>query len=209
MQGGWGPPPGGGYGPPGGGGYGAPPPGGAPPGAPGGPPGYGQPPPGGGYAPPNPYGPQAGPQMGQMGGMPGMGGMPMSAQFGNYEFNDFENSIIDKTASRAKLWGIISTVIGGLQLIGSCGMVANASYATYLPSGIIALVVGITFIGVGNSLKSVVQTQGNDMMHMMQAMQKLGSAFMIQIIATIIGIVLIALIMVLAMFVLVAAAASH
>ena len=208
MQGGWGPPPGGGYGPPGGGGYGAPPPGGAPPGAPGGPPGYGQPPPGGGYAPQNPYGQQqGGPQMGQMGG-----GMPMGmnpAQFGNYEFNDFENSIIDKTAGRAKLWGIISTVIGGLQLVGSCGMVANASYATYLPSGIIALVVGITFIGVGNSLKSVVQTQGNDMMHMMQALQKLGSAFMIQIIATIIGIVLVALIMVLAMFVLVAAAASH
>ena len=209
MQGGWGPPPGGGYGPPGGGGYGAPPPGapGAPPpGAPGGPPGYGAPPPGGGYAPPNPYGaPQGGPQMG---GMPGMG-MPMGAQFGNYEFNDFENQIIDKTAGRAKLWGIISTVIGALQLVGSCGMVANASYATYLPSGIIALVVGITFIGVGNSLKSVVQTQGNDMMHMMQAMQKLGSAFMIQIIATIIGIVLVALIMVLAMFVLVAAAASR
>lgn len=209
MQGGWGPPQGGGggYGPPGGGGYGAPPPGGAPPGAPGGPPGYGAPPPGGGYAPQNPYGSaHGGPQMGQMGGMPGMGMNP--AQFGNYEFNDFENSVIDKTAGRAKLWGIISTVIGALQLLGSCGMVANASYATYLPSGIIALVVGITFIGVGNSLKSVVQTQGNDMMHMMQAMQKLGSAFMIQIIATIIGIVLVALIMVIAMFVLVAAAAS-
>jgi hypothetical protein len=210
MQGGWGPPPGGGYGPPGGGGYGAPPPGGAPPGAPGGPPGYGAPPPGGGYPAQNPYGQQqGGPQMGQMGGMPGMGGGMNPAQFGNYEFNEFENSIIDKTAGRAKLWGIISTVIGALQLLGSCGMVANASYATYLPSGIIALVVGITFIGVGNSLKSVVQTQGNDMMHMMQAMQKLGSAFMIQIIATIIGIVLVALIMVLAMFVLVAAAATH
>src|SRR5690606_14923563 len=190
---------------------GAPPPGGAPPGAPpgapGGPPGYGAPPPGASYAPQNPYGaPQGGPQIGGMPG--GMAGMPMGAQFGNYEFNDFENSVIDKTAGRAKLWGIVSTVIGALQLLGSCGMVANASYATYLPSGIIALVVGITFIGVGNSLKSVVQTQGNDMMHMMQAMQKLGSAFMIQIIATIIGIVLVALIMVLAMFVLVAAAAS-
>lgn len=145
--------------------------------------------------------------MGQMGG--GMPGMPMGAQFGNYEFNDFENSVIDKTAGRAKLWGIISTVIGALQLVGSCGMVANASYATYLPSGIIALVVGITFIGVGNSLKSVVQTQGNDMMHMMQAMQKIGSAFMIQIIATIVGVVLLAIIMVLTMFVLVAAAASR
>lgn len=138
---------------------------------------------------------------------PGMMGMN-PAQFGNYEFNDFENSIIDKTAGRAKLWGIISTVIGALQLLGSCGMVASPSMASYLPAGIIALVVGITFMGVGNSLKSVVQTQGNDMMHMMQAMQKLGSAFMIQIIATIIGIVLVALIVVLAMFVFVAAAAS-
>lgn len=198
MQGGWGPPPGGGYGPPGGGGgYGQP-----PPGAPGGPPGYGGPPPGaGGYVPPNPYGAPAGPPNMAMGGW-------NPAQFGNYEFNDFENSIIDKTAGRAKLWGIISTVIGALQLVGSCGMVANPGMASYLPSGIIALVVGITFMGVGNSLKSVVQTQGNDMMHMMQAMQKLGSAFMIQIIATIIGIVLIALIVVLAMFVFVAAAAS-
>lgn len=209
MQGGWGPPPGGGYGPPGGGGggYGQPPPGappGAPPGGMGGPPGYGAPPGGGGYQPPNPYGaPQGGPQMGQM----GMGAM--APQYGNYEFNDFENSVIDKTAGRAKLWGIISSVIGALQLLGSCGMVANPSFATYLPSGIIALVVGITFIGVGNSLKSVVQTQGNDMMHMMQAMQKIGSAFMIQIIATIVGVVLLAIIMVLTMFVLVAAAASQ
>lgn len=144
-----------------------------------------------------------------MPGMGGMPGMPMAQQFGNYEFNDFENSIIDKTAGRAKLWGIIAAVIGSLQILGSCGMVANASYATYLPNGIVELVVGITFIGVGNSLKSVVQTQGNDMMHMMQAMQKLGSAFMIQIIATIVGIVLIGIIMVLVMFVLVAAAASQ
>jgi hypothetical protein len=214
MQGGWGPPPGGGgYGPPGGGGgYGAPPPGGAPPGQPppGAPPGYGQPPPGaGGYAPQNPYGQQQGaPQMGQMGGMPGMG-MPMGAQFGTYEFNDFENSIIDKSAGRAKLWGIISCVIGGLQILGSCGMVSNPQYATYLPSGIIAIVVGITFIGVGNSLKSVVQTQGNDMMHMMQAVQKLGSAFLIQAIAYIIYAVVVALLIVLLMFVFVAVAASR
>jgi hypothetical protein len=145
-------------------------------------------------------------QMGQMGGMPGM---PMGAQFGNYEFNDFENSIIDKSAGRAKLWGIISCVIGGLQILGSCGMVSNAQYATYLPSGIIAIVVGITFIGVGNSLKSVVQTQGNDMMHMMQAVQKLGSAFLIQAIAYIIYAIVVALLIVLLMFVFVAVAASR
>jgi hypothetical protein len=194
MQGGWQPPPGGGgYGPPGGG-YGAPPPGG------GGPPGYGGAPPGAPGFAPNPYG-GAPPQM--MG--PGM----MAPQYGNYEFNEYENSIIDKTASRAKLWGIISTTIGALQILGSCGMFASPTLATYLPAGIVAIVVGVTFIGAGNSLKSVVTTQGNDLMHLMQAMQKMSTAFIIEIICAIVGFVLAVLGMILLMFVFVAVAASQ
>ncbi|MFO0734365.1 MAG: DUF5362 family protein [Labilithrix sp.] len=200
MQGGWQPPPGGGgqgYGPPGGG-YGAPP-GGAPPG--GGPPGYGAPPggPPQGFAP-NPYG-------GPPGGPPGMG--MMNPQYGNYEFNEYENSIIDKAASRAKLWGIISTVIGALYLLGSCGMVANPGLASYLPSGIVSIVIGITFMGAGNSLKQIVTSQGNDMMHLGQAMQKMSTAFMIQIVCAIIAFALVVLVVLLAMFVFVAAAASQ
>jgi hypothetical protein len=191
MQGGWQPPSGGGgYGaPPGGGGYGQPPPGGVPP-------GYGAAPPSMGFAP-NPYG---APQ-----GAPGM----MSGAYGNYEFNELENQIIDKTAGRAKLWGIISTSLGALQILGSCGAVANAGMATYLPMGIIAVVIGVTFMGVGSSLKMVVQTQGNDMMHMMQALQKMSSAFMIQIVCAVLGFVLAMLVFMLAAFVLVAAAASR
>jgi hypothetical protein len=189
MQGGWQPPPGGGgYGPPGGG-YGGPPPGG------GAPPGYGGPPPQG-FAP-NPYA-----------GGPPMQGM-MAPQYGNYEFNDYENSVIDKTASRAKLWGIISTTIGGLQIVGSCGMFASPTLATYLPAGIVAIVVGVTFIGAGNSLKSVVTTQGNDLMHLMQAMQKMSTAFIIEIICAIVGFCLAVLGMLLLMFVFVAVAASQ
>lgn len=210
MQGGWQPPGGGGYGPPGSG-YGAPPPGGGPPsgegppgyggGAPGygGPPGYGGGAPGQGYAPPNPYGaPQAGP--------PVM--MGLAPQYGNYEFNDYENSILEKTASRAKLWGIISTTIGALQVLGSCGMFASPGLATYLPAGIVAIVVGVTFIGAGNSLKAVTTTQGNDLMHLMQAMQKMSTAFIIEIICAVIGFVLAVIGIILVMFVLVAAAAT-
>ena len=183
MQGGWQPPPGGG-----GGGYGAPP-GYTQPAAP-----YGAGPPSMG---PNPY---AAP------------GAPMGAYqgYGQYEFNDMENQIIDKTAGRAKLWGWISAVIGACQLLGgTCGSLANAGFAMYVPYGIVMLIVGITFIGVGNSLRMVVQTQGNDIAHMMQAMQKLGSAFFIQSIAFIVVLVLAVLISVLVFFVLVAAAASR
>ena len=73
----------------------------------------------------------------------------------------------------------------------------------------VAIVIGVTFMGVGSSLKMVVQTQGNDLMHMMQALQKMGSAFMVQIVCAIIGFVLAVLIFMLAAFVLVAAAASQ
>ncbi len=136
-----------------------------------------------------------------------MGGM--APQYGNYEFNEYENSIIDKAAGRMKLWGTISTVIGALQLLGSCGMFVDAKYATNLPSGIVAIVVGITFLGAGNSLKSVVTTQGNDLMHMMQALQKMGTAFLIEAICAVVGFVLLILATILIAFVFVAVAASQ
>lgn len=137
-----------------------------------------------------------------------MGG-GMTPQYGQYEFNDYENSIIDKSAGRMKLWGIISTVIGALQLIGSCGMFVDAKYATNLPAGIVAIVVGVTFIGAGNSLKQVVTTQGNDLMHMMQALQKMGTAFLIEAICAIVGFVLtIVAVLIIAMFVAAVAASQ-
>jgi len=180
MQGGWQPPPGGGSG------YGAPPPGYGPP-----QPGYG--PPG---MPPNPY---AAP-----GAQPTFG-----AQYGNYEFNELENGIIDKCASRAKMWGWISASLGALQLLGGgCGAFANPGMAAYVPAGIVALIVGISFIGVGNSLKAVVDTQGNDLAHMMSALEKLGGAFLIQAIASIIMIVLVAIVVLFMVFA-VAVAASR
>ena len=195
MQGGWQPPPGGGgYGaPPGGGGYGQPPSGGAPP-------GYGAPPPSMGFQQ-NPYGAPPGGAMG--------GGAMGPGAYGTYEFNDMENAIIEKTASRAKLWGIISIVIGALECMSSCGAFASAEYAKNLPVGIVGIVVGISFLGVGNSLKQVVQTQGNDSMHMMQALQKMSGAFMIQIICAIVGFALYIIAAVLITVFVVAVAASQ
>jgi hypothetical protein len=199
MQGGWQPPPGGGGGygqPPGapaGGGYGAPPPGGPPPG--GAPGGYGAPPaqPGYGGAP---YG----------GGAPGA--PPAPVQWGGYEFSEAENAVIAKTAGRAKLWGIISIVVGSLYTLSTCGAFASPTFLTNLPSGVIGIVVGIFFVSVGNALNAVVQTQGNDIQHIMEALQKMGTAFLVQIITTLVGVGLAVLVIVLMMFVFAAAAAS-
>ena len=169
---------------------------GAPPG--GAPPGYGGGPPPQGFGAPNPYGAPGG-------GPPGM----MQPQYGNYEFNEYENSVVDKLASRAKLWGIISAVLGSLYLISSCFFFVKADLLMNAPGGIVSIIVGVVFIGGGNSLKSVVTTQGNDMQHLMMAFQKMSTAFIIQIGCAIAGFALGIIAFLLIAFVFVAAVASQ
>jgi hypothetical protein len=229
MQGGWQPPGGGGYGgPPQG--YGGAPPGydpsqgqqpqqqqqpqqgygqqqqqqiaqtapagyGQPPPQPMQPAGYGQPPPQPGYGQPQPGF-----------GAPGMGGY--GGGYGNYEFNDLENGIIGKAAGRARTWGIISIVIGALYTLSGIFFFLAPTLLINLATGIVGIIVGVTFLGAGNSLRTVVDTQGNDMQHMMQAMEKLASAFMVQIVMAIVGFVLAAIAVLIGMLALAAVAVS-
>lgn len=174
-------PPGAG-GPPGGG-YGGPPPGG----------GYGGPPPGGG-APPGYGGPPPG--YGGPPGYPPPGGMPYGGG-GGYEFGQAENATIGAAALWARILGIVLIVIGTIGLL-NCSLIDFA----------LKLAVGIFFILGGNALATVVNTQGNDVAHMMTAMQKLGTAFKIRVIATIVGVVLILGLFILAMLIFVVAAAG-
>lgn len=128
--------------------------------------------------------------------------------YGNYEFNDMENATIAKAAGRARMWGIISIVIGVLYVISGFFAVAQPALLPNLASGAKDIVVGIVFLGVAGSLTQVVQTQGNDVQHMMQALDKLSTSLMVQIVVTIVGVVLGAILMVLGMIFFVALAAS-
>lgn len=111
-------------------------------------------------------------------------------QYGQYEFNPLENSIIGKCAGRAKLLGWISIAAGVFQLLGGgCGAFASAFYSVYVPYGIVSLIVGITFLGVGNSLASIVDSRGQDIPHLMQALEKMGGTFLIQAITSVVMIV--------------------
>lgn len=149
------------------------------------PPGYGQPPPGGMYGQPPPGG---------MYGQPPPG-MPYGGS--GYEFGEAENRIISAAALWARILGVVFIVIGTIGLL-------NCSIIDF----ILKLVVGIFMITGGNSLAAVVNTQGNDIAHMTQAIQKLGTAFKIRVIATIVGLVIILGLFTLAMIIFVFAAAS-
>ncbi len=99
-------------------------------------------------------------------------------QGAGYEFTVSQNVIIQKTATYAKLWGIISIFVGAIQIL-----------VAQLPAGIVSIIIGMVFIGVAGSLKAVVVTEGNDIDHMMAALQKLGNAFLIQVIVTVIAVI--------------------
>jgi hypothetical protein len=154
--------------------------------------GFGQPQPG--AAPPAGYG----------------GPMPQVSYggFGNYEFNDQENAVIAKAAGRARLWGIISIVVGALYTLSGFFFFLSPGLLGNFASGIKDIIVGVVFLGVAGSLTSVVQTQGNDIQHMMQALDKLSTSLMVQIIGTIVGVILGAILMMIVALVFVAAAAS-
>ena len=129
------------------------------------------------YNAPGPYNPP-GQYMGPPGG-------PMSPMGSDYEFNDAENGVIANAAFWAKLLGIFMIVTGVASLM-NCNVLAL----------VVNLLVGITFLGASTSLGMVVNTQGNDIVHMMQAMGKLRSAFKIRVIVVIISLVFIAVVFV-------------
>ncbi len=124
------------------------------------------------YNAPNPYG-APGPYMPPPGGPVGPSGY-------DYEFNEVENAVIAKAAFWAKLLGIFMIVSGVASLI-NCNVVAFA----------IDLAVGIPFLGAATSLNMVVNTQGNDIQHMMMALGKLRSAFKTRVIVVIVALVLV------------------
>jgi hypothetical protein len=101
-----------------------------------------------------------------------------------YEFDQQQNAVISSASLWARILGIALMVVGAYALL-SCNPITF----------IINLIVGIFFFIGGSSFASVVNTQGNDILHMMQALSKLGTAFKIRVIVTLVGVGLLLLLM--------------
>jgi uncharacterized membrane protein HdeD (DUF308 family) len=88
----------------------------------------------------------------------------------DYEFDEAQNATIASAALWARVLGIVMLVVGVASLL-NCNVITL----------IIDLVVGINLLGGASSLSMVVN---------MQALGKLGTAFKVRVIATIIGLVI-------------------
>ena len=107
---------------------------------------------------------------------------------GNCEFSETENAVVSKTARWTKLWGWLWLMGGTLTVI--LGVMTLPEGLANIIIGAVYLLIGWFFKGAGESLKAVVETSGNDIAHLMTALEKLGSVFKTTMIITLVGIVL-------------------
>jgi hypothetical protein len=148
---------------------------------------------------PNPYGnpynaPQ--PQQGYGGPQP-YGAQPYGGHGGGYEFDHQQNQVIQQAAFWARLLGVFLIITGAVAML-NCNVISFA----------LDLAVGIAFLGGATAFTAVVNTQGNDVMHLMTALTKLGNAFKIRVIVTFIAVGLMAILLAIFMVVMLGAAAS-
>jgi hypothetical protein len=135
-----------------------------------------------------------------MGGAGFAGGGPV-------ELGPAENAIVSKTASRARTWGIVAMVVGVLSVLGLVGAIVALSlvaaripddapldpvrlvFVALLPAALVHLGVGVVYIRAGSSLRAVVDTQGDDLRHLMTALQRLRLAFQVEVGVTLVSFV--------------------
>lgn len=118
---------------------------------------------------------------------------------GQYEFTGPENTAIDKTGRRAKIWGVISCIVGvliiialvvvGVAGIGSLPPAVTAAVFAFSPIGLVYLIMGWLYLTAGQQLRLVVTTEGNDVELLMRGIDKLASAFRLEVILTVIALV--------------------
>ena len=126
---------------------------------------------------------------------------------GTYEFNPTENLTIADVARYARLWGIISLVSGvlvfmlgiGIAIMGGAIAAATAGRGSanalsssaavaavgiaLIPTAIVSFIGGIFYMRSGAALRSVVDTEGNDIPLLTEAVRSLSLAFKIEAIA--------------------------
>jgi len=100
---------------------------------------------------------------------------------GDYEFTASQNVVIGKAATWATALGIVMFVNAALSLL---------NFPNGIIQAVISLFLGINFFRSGKAFKSVVDTQGNDVAHLLQALDRVGTAFQIRLIVTLVGVVL-------------------
>lgn len=107
---------------------------------------------------------------------------------GGHEFGPYENDVIGKAGKWIGYWSWIAVLSGVATII--TGFLTPEDIVGALIMGAVYIFVGVYFRGAAGSMKAVVETAGNDVQHLMTAMDKLSSAFRVMVLLVFIGVVL-------------------
>lgn len=103
-----------------------------------------------------------------------------------YEFTEEENVVVGDLANKMKFVGIFEIILGVIQILG--GIFGDKSG---LVGGVVSIVVGIWTMNASKFFQKIVDTTGNDITNLMNAIRELLKLYKLQFWTTIISIVLI------------------
>lgn len=101
----------------------------------------------------------------------------------NYEFNSSENEVFSKIGK----WLMVVSI--GVGIVGILNVLSGIMTKMYVTAGagVVSLVVSVFLIQSSNAFKRIVQTKGDDIAHVMDALKSLRGYFFIQAASLIIG----------------------
>ena len=106
-----------------------------------------------------------------------------------YEFNDAENTVLGRGARWVGILAWIMIASSGLMVLGSF-LTGDTVAIAGLMVAPIYLIIGLNFRSAAASMKSVIETAGDDIAHLMEALEKLGSALMVMGVLFLLGVVM-------------------
>lgn len=109
-----------------------------------------------------------------------------------YEFSDTQNAQIAPLASKMRIVGYFLIALGVLGGIGSLAMAGTADIGVFVDAAV-QVVIGVFTIQAAKSFQLIVDTQGNDMNNLMDALGELRKLYTIQFWLFMISLVIIAL----------------
>jgi hypothetical protein len=112
-----------------------------------------------------------------------------------YEFTNDQNQVIGNLAKKMRLVGIMLEVFGVVGAICGVALINRGGIATLI-QGVIYVFLGYWVARAAEAFQRIVQTQGQDISHLMEALRQLGKYFGLQYTLIMIGLVLLALFLV-------------
>jgi hypothetical protein len=113
-----------------------------------------------------------------------------------YEFNSEQNDLLKSLAGKLRTVGITFIALGVLQSF--LAFINNGMFGiiTGVAGGVLFAVIGVFMVNAAGSFKLIVETEGQDIENLMQALRSLLSMYTVQFWALVVSVILVLLVVV-------------